>query len=403
MQRTERLRLVAALYVSQAIPLGFFIVALPAILRSRGAALVDVGLLGALALPWLLKFLWAPLVDRRGSATRGHYRSWIVPLQVGCVATVVALAALGPDAGLPALLGLGALFMLLSATQDVATDGLTVRLLPAAERGEGNGAQVAGYFAGQLLGGGLVLVLYERAGWGAALGSMALLLAAPLLLLRQGVEPRHVSRRTTHASLRDVAGFFRRPGAKLWVATLVLYRAGDAAALTMLNPMLVDRGLSLEEVGVAVALVASAASLLGAVAGGALIDRLGRKPALAGFGLLQAVALCAYLAPVTWGLAPTVLYPAITCAGFAGGLATAALYASMMDRSDPDVAATDFTVQQSLCAVGPMLGSMLSGVSATALGYGGHFVACAGVALVGAALVAWRLTEETAAPASARG
>ena len=72
--RVERFGLVGSLYVSQAIPLGFIFVALPAILARRGVPEEQIGLLGALSLPWLIKFLWAPAVDRFGSA-RGHYRS----------------------------------------------------------------------------------------------------------------------------------------------------------------------------------------------------------------------------------------------------------------------------------------------------------------------------------------
>ena len=87
----KRLTLITGLYVSQAIPLGFLIVALPAILRSQGLGLEQTGLLGALALPWLIKFLWAPLVDRFGSSSRGHYRSWIIPLQSLSVLAVIAI------------------------------------------------------------------------------------------------------------------------------------------------------------------------------------------------------------------------------------------------------------------------------------------------------------------------
>ena len=90
MIRPRKLSLLAALYVSQAIPLGFFIEAVPAIGRDLGLSLRDIGLIQALALPFLIKFLWAPLVDGRGAAQRGHYRSWLLPLQGLAVATVVA-------------------------------------------------------------------------------------------------------------------------------------------------------------------------------------------------------------------------------------------------------------------------------------------------------------------------
>src|SRR5215213_11653290 len=110
--------LIATLYVSQAIPLGFFIVAIPAILRWQGLSLRGVGMLSAIAFPWLIKFLWAPLVDRYGSARFGHFRSWLLPLQILSVATVVVIAFLDLSTQFVPLVVAGVLFMLLAATQD---------------------------------------------------------------------------------------------------------------------------------------------------------------------------------------------------------------------------------------------------------------------------------------------
>jgi len=147
----KRLTLIASLYVSQAIPLGFLIVALPAILRREGLGLEQTGLIGALALPWLIKFLWAPVVDRFGSS-RGHYRSWIIPLQSICVLMVVGISRLDLQDGLFWLMVAGAGFMLASATQDIATDGLAVHIVRGEDRGKANGLQVGGYYFGQILG-----------------------------------------------------------------------------------------------------------------------------------------------------------------------------------------------------------------------------------------------------------
>ncbi len=102
--RAQRFGLIGSLYVSQAIPLGFVFVALPAILVRRGLGEEQIGLLSALAAPWLVKFLWAPAVDRFGSR-RGHYRSWLIPLQLLSVSAVAAMALFRLDAGLAPLLG----------------------------------------------------------------------------------------------------------------------------------------------------------------------------------------------------------------------------------------------------------------------------------------------------------
>ncbi len=395
----HRFALLVALYVSQAVPLGFFIVAMPAILRREGLSLESVGLLSALAFPWLIKFAWAPLVDRYGSA-RGHYRSWILPLQSAGVLAVVAISQVDLATGIPWLVVAGAVFMMASATQDIATDGLAVRILGDEERGAANGVQVGGYYLGQIAGGGLVLVLYVAWGWMPAVLVMAALLAltlVPTWSYREPPKPPGAPRE--HVDFGALRRFVQRPGGWLWALILVLFRAGEGMAITMLNPMLVDQGLDLETIGVTLGVVGSLASCGGALLGGFLVARLGRKVSLLGFGALQAAAILAYLLPVRGMTEIVWVGPAVAVAAFAGGLATAALYTNMMDRCDDRTPATDFTLQQSLAAVGPMVGAMTSGFLAATLGYELHFITSAALVLVAVALVAAWLTPRLAAPA----
>lgn len=87
----ERFRLITALYFTQYLGVGFLTIGLVAILRDGGTSLATLGLIQTIGLIWPLKFLWAPLVDRYGSRRFGHYRSWLVPLQLGLVITLLAL------------------------------------------------------------------------------------------------------------------------------------------------------------------------------------------------------------------------------------------------------------------------------------------------------------------------
>ena len=384
--------LIAALYVSQAVPLGFFTIALPAILRRRGASLETIGLISALALPFLLKPLWAPFVDRFGSR-RGHYRSWILPLQALAVVSVAWLAALDPARDLALLAVVGGIFMLLAATQDVATDGLSVKILSFAERGPGNAVQVGGFFLGQILGGGVLLLVYERFGWSAAALTMAALLALPLVLVVPFREPVAAEigpaapvRRLDYAAL---GRFFRRAGF-VWVLVVLLYRAGEAMATRMLNPLLVDRG------GLLLGVVGSLAALAGSLVGGLWVGRLGRRRALVLFAGIQTGTLGAYLlltGPPPASLPPLVpVLAVVAAAAFAGGMATAALYTHMMDRSHPRTGATDFSLQQGLAVLGPLVGTGVSGYLTASLGYAGFFAACAALNLL-CALAAYRWLE----------
>jgi MFS transporter, PAT family, beta-lactamase induction signal transducer AmpG len=402
--RFNKLTLLATLYVSQAVPLGFFIVAMPAILRSRGLPLERIGLLSALAAPFLLKFLWAPLLDRWGSARYGHFRSWILPLQALSIGAVVVLAFLDLDSQFAALAAVGGLFLLLAATQDVATDGLAVRALAPGERGPGNGIQVGGYYLGQIVGGGFLLLLFHRFGWTPAVLAMAAVLALPLVPALRYREPASPAAARA-VDLRALGRFFTRPGTAAWLPILLLYRTGETMAITMFNPMLVDHGFSLADIGLLLGVASSLGSLGGALTGGLLVRRLGRRRALAGFAVVQAagVALLAVPALQAGAIGGSggigLIYAAAVVCAFAGGLGTAALYTAMMDRSTGAAAATDFSVQQALAAVGPLLAASLSGWSAARLGYPLHFALCAGVALAAAGLVARFFADEAELPA----
>jgi predicted MFS family arabinose efflux permease len=379
MTRGRRFTLLGLLYVAQALPLGFFVIALPAILRARGVGVERIGMLAVLALPFLLKFAWAPLVDRWGRPS-GHYRSWLLPLQLGSIVVVGWMAGIDPVVDVAALVITGALFMLLAATQDIATDGLAVRLLEAEERGFGNGIQVGGYYLGQIVGGGVILVVVDRWGWAAGVGAVALLLALPIPLvatLREPSTPPSTDGR--RVGMGDLLRFFGRPGMGAWVVVLLLWRAGETMATWMVNPMLIDRGFSLEQVGLTLGMCGSTGALAGALLGGWSVKRWGRFAALLGTGAIAALCLLVLLIPAGgFGGWPALVLAAVAVA-FGGGAATAALYTAAMDASRRSTAGTDFTLQQSLAAIGPLLAAGISGFSVARLGYGGHFSLAAAV------------------------
>lgn len=381
--RTRKYSLIGTLYVAQAIPLGFFITAMPVILRSEGLPIEHVGLFSVIAFPWLLKFLWAPLIDkRRWSFLQGHYLSWILPLQASAIATVLVLTILDLGSQLALVVAFAALFMVLSATQDIATDGLSVRVLDHSERGLGNGIQVGGYYLGQVLGGGLMLVLFDRLGWSTVFLAMGIILALPLplaLRFREPASPVVPGARVATVGYGALRRFFTRPGALPWIFLLLLFRSGEAMATFSFNQLLLELGLKLTEIGLLAGMLYAVGALAGSLVGGALVRILGRRPAVLTFAVVQAAAILAYLPPAGGSSALGTLAVALTLVAFAGGASTAALYTVMMDASRPETAGTDFTIQQSLCAVGPVIGTGLSGFSVATWGFGGHFLLCAGV------------------------
>jgi RhtX/FptX family siderophore transporter len=387
-----KLGLLTSLYLSQGLPFGFFTQTLPVLLRKQGLSLPDIGLAHLLALPWALKFLWAPLMDRYGSQRLGRRRGYILPLQFLSAALLLGLALPEGAVSVPVLLVAVLLVNLLAATQDVATDGLAVELLERHERGWGNGIQVAGYRVGMILGGGLMLILIDTLGWRPILlsqGAMLLVATVPVALFHEPPAPTSTREGLSPwLWLRDsLLSWVHRPGAGPWLALLALFKAGEHLATGMLRTFLVDVGLGLTQVGWMLGVVGFTTGLVGALVGGALVNRLGQRRALLVFGTLQAAAVLLYALAARGASVPVL---ALVCGveHLASGMATAALFTVMMDHCRPEHAASDYTVQASLVVLATGGAAAMSGFSAQAFGYAWHFTLSAAVCAVAVAWVA---------------
>src|SRR5262245_16928433 len=166
--------MLSALYFAQGLPSGLIAKALPPLLREQGVSLSVIGFTSFLALPWALKFVWAPLVDRYGSRKR-----WLLVLN--CLAMALMLLVASRDFAawvdtLPLFLAVLFVMNLVSATQDIATDGYAVVTLKPEWRGLGNSIQVVGYKLGMVIGSGVLLWLVVRHGWRTSYASLASLM-----------------------------------------------------------------------------------------------------------------------------------------------------------------------------------------------------------------------------------
>ena len=382
------LALLAALYFAQGLPFGLLTRALPAVAREAGLPLEFIGLLALAALPWALKFLWAPWVDRLGRGHPGHRRRWILSTQSLAVVVLLVMGLLPMEALTPSLfmllLGLLLLLNLLVATHDVASDGLAVRMLPVPWRGLGNSIQAGGYKAGLLVGGALLLWLTGQIGWQATLGLTAALLLCLLLPVARFHEPAQVTSAPVHVVgwrwwLAELWRFWQRPGMGWWLLLLLFYKVGDSFGSRMIKPFLVDLGWSLSQVAL-LDLVASLTGLIAVLLGGLLLRHMARLTALLWFALLQALSFAGWAWVATdpepgWIMAAAVLEQC------ADGLATVALFTVMMDRCRPLHEGSDYTLQASTLLMASGLFTLASGFSASWWGYSIHFALAATLAL----------------------
>ncbi|AFZ42415.1 major facilitator superfamily MFS_1 [Halothece sp. PCC 7418] len=385
MQRGTKFILLTSLYTSQFLPSAFFFRGLPIFMRQQDTSLEVIGLLGFLTLPWMLKFLWAPLVDLYGSKKWGHYKSWIVATQ-SLLASVLVICS-NIDVSENAALLFGGVFVIvtLAATQDIATDALAFNLLAPSERGWGNGIQSAGRAVGGIIGGGVMLLILNQLGWHLSLWILAatvLLALFPLLRYQENENyssPKETPSAAYHtlktpAYFQTLLSFFRRPGVLPWLLFIWLYVTGNSIASSMFRPLLVDVDLSLSEIGWMVGIVGSGAAIIGSFVAGGLIQPLGRRRSLVIFALFQAMAVLALILPAIGITHQAVLYTVSSGELFARSLTSTALFTVMMDKSRGESAGSDYTLQSSAYMIGHHIGMpAFSGFMASSVGYTGVF------------------------------
>jgi MFS family permease len=367
------LALLSSLYAAQGLPFGFFTLALPVLMREAGWSLTAIGLLQLLALPWLLKFLWAPWVDHHGAR-----RTWLLGLQGCSVLAALTLALLDLGSESRGLLLAVLVFNLLAATQDIVTDGLAVRVLAARERGLANAIQVGAYRLGMILGGGGLLWLWARTNGSTVFAVMAGLLALstwPVWQMRElppGAAHDAMAPRPRPSAGQLALGWWHRalaPGMLTFAALVFCFRFGDQMVSSLITPFVSDQGASKETIALMKGAVGSGASLLGALLGGALMVRVNRRTAMLSTGLGQAMTFALYIAAALGFGGMPLLWWATVAEGVVGTMATVALFALMMDASDPDHAGTDFTLLASVVVGVGSLGGIAGGVVGDAWGY----------------------------------
>lgn len=387
--------LLASLYFSQGLPFGFFTQALPVLLREDGVSLSRIGLSGLLFLPWALKWVWAPWVDGYGLR-----KQWIVPLQIATILTAVALA--GADGSLFWLKLAIVLTALFAATQDVPSDALAVNLLKPHERGLGNAVQVGGYRLGMVIGGGVLLIVLDHLGWAAAFLAMAAFLALTLLPILHFDEARLLPPATKRLlwtnPFKGIWARLKLPGMAALLLWLIAYKFGDAMTSAMVKPYLVDQGWSKTAIGTWAGVVGSTGGLLGAVLGGLLCDRLGRRRALLFCGMTQTLAVALYALHAYSVDGDVLLKAAVALEHLFGGMATVALFTLMMDASDPDHAATDYTLQACVVVIASGIAGAVAGVMGEALGYAALFALSTLASALGCGLLLWALAAGRVPP-----
>lgn len=403
---SRRLAVMLPLGFASGLPLALTSGTLQAWLTVAGVDLRAIGLFSLAGLPYTVKFLWAPLMDRFTPPWLGRRRGWMLLAQAGLIGGIAAMALAGPDPGTDTaeiLWLVGAVAMLvafLSASQDIAFDAYRADVLRPAERGLGAAVSVTGYRLAMLVSGAVALILSDWIGWRETYLLMAGLMSIGLVTALASPEPDQppASPRTlAEAVWGPVQEFFSRSAAPWLLLLIVLYKIGDAFAGSLTTAFLIRGvGFSPTEVGVVNKGMGLAATILGALVGGALTARWGLFRSLLYFGVLQAVSNLAFMLLAWTGKSYGVMVSAVAFENLSGGMGTATFVALLMALCDHRYTATQFAALSALAALGRVFVGPPSGYLVEAVGWVRFFFVTFLAALPGLWLV-WRQRAELVA------
>jgi PAT family beta-lactamase induction signal transducer AmpG len=397
--RSRKIFLLLLLGFSSGLPLALTLGTLQAWLTVEGVDLRTIGLFALVGQPYTYKFLWAPLMDRYRiplfGKMRGRRRGWLAVTQLALLVAIAWMGTISPKDSPWLLAGVALVVAFLSASQDIVFDAYRADVLGPEERGAGAAVSVLGYRIAMLVSGGLALILADGIlGWTATYWLMAALMLVGLVATWNAPEPEAPPKAPTSlaaAVVEPLKEYFARPAAITLLVVIILYKLGDAFAGSLTTAFLL-RGaeFSLTEVGVANKWLGTGATILGALAGGALMARLGLFRSLLYFGILQALTNLGFMLLAMAGKSYPLMIAVIAAENLCGGMGTIAFVALLMAMCDRRFSATQYALLSALASLGRVYVGPAAGVLAATYGWTSFFLMTFVIALPGVAMLWWQ-------------
>lgn len=369
---------------------------------------IDLALIGAFAfvrLPYTLKFVWSPFLDRFVLPFLGRRRGWLAVFQIGLLLSLWGMGScdVSATANLWPISVLALLTAFFSASQDVVIDAYRREILPQEELGLGYSATVVGYRFGMMVAQSLAPFLSDFVSWGSVFQIMAGFVALCLLVTFFSPEPKteySPPKTLREAVVEPFREYFQRSGAFVILAFILLFKIGDSLASEMLKPFYADIGFTNSQIGLVAGQVAIWANILGGIVGGLLLVKIPMKKCLLIFGILQSVSTFGFSLLAGIGPNLSALGVCIFVETFTGGMGTAAYGAFMASLTHKKFTATQYALLTSLMGVPAVFLGSTTGILSKFFGWEIFFGFCALAAIPGLLLLSrfdsWKLGENNA-------
>ena len=374
------------------LPLFILISLLPAWLMDSGLELKAIALFSFIQLPYVLKFLWAPLFDGF-SFSMGRRRGWLIIFQVLLLASISMAGLLDPKSQIMTVAIISTAIAFFSASQDAVIDAYRRELLLDNELGLGTAIHVNGYRIAGLIPGSLALILADSFPWELVFFITGLFMIPGIILtilikepLLKVMPPKTVK----EAVIEPFMEFINRKGIKEAILILLfifLYKIGDSMATALATPFYMDLGFSMTEIGVIAKTVGFWASIIGGILGGILMIKIGINRALWIFGFMQMFATLSFAWLAISGYSPLILGITVGLEFFAAGLGTTAFIAYIAKTTNPKFTATQFALFTGLSAVPRTITNASTGYLVDFFGWHNFFIFCSFIAIPGMILL----------------
>ena len=374
------------------LPLFILISLLPAWLMDSGLELKAIALFSFIQLPYVLKFLWAPLFDGF-SFSMGRRRGWLIIFQVLLLASISMAGLLDPKSQIMTVAIISTAIAFFSASQDAVIDAYRRELLLDNELGLGTAIHVNAYRIAGLIPGSLALILADVFAWELVFFITGLFMIPGIILtilikepLLKVMPPKTIK----EAVIEPFMEFISRKGIKEAILILLfifLYKIGDSMATALATPFYMDLGFSMTEIGVIAKTVGFWASIIGGILGGILMIKIGINRALWIFGFMQMFATLSFAWLAISGYSPLILGITVGLEFFAAGLGTTAFIAYIAKTTNPKFTATQFALFTGLSAVPRTITNASTGYLVEFFGWHNFFIFCSFIAIPGMILL----------------
>lgn len=364
---------------SSGVPLLLIGQTLKAVLTENGLDLKTIGFFSLVGLPYTWKFLWSPLMDWFVPLRLGRRRSWLFLTQLGLALSIFAISFVNPKTDITLLAVAAILIAFFSASQDIVVDAYRRDVLADEQLGIGSSLYVIGYRGALLVTGAGALIIADHISWRETYWIMAALMFVGIVTTLFAPEPKLEApppRTLRESVVEPFKEFFKRDGAFVILAFVLLYKIGEQMASEMYTTFLLKTGFTKTEIGTVAKLIAVWAMIAGGVVGGTLIIRLKMYRSLWIFGILQSLAILLFSVLAMIGPSVPFLAFAMATENFASGMATTAYMAFMAMQTKRRFSATQYALLASLIGVPRTIFAASTGILAEMLGWPGFFVAC---------------------------